>query len=67
MANKKEKLLSVSEAAEILGVVRQRVLQLIYADRLDAEKVGRQYVIRESNLNAVKNRKNGRPKKNTKK
>lgn len=67
MAKKKEKLLSVSESAEILGVVRQRVLQLIYQDRLDAEKVGRQYVIRESSLKDVANRKNGRPKKKTKK
>ncbi len=61
---KKEKeLLSVREAAEILDVVRQRVLQLIYADRLKAEKVGNQYVIKLSDLDAVRDRPTGRPSK----
>jgi excisionase family DNA binding protein len=38
-------LVSVSEAAEILGVTRQAVLQRISSKSLPAEKVGRDYVI----------------------
>jgi excisionase family DNA binding protein len=38
-------LVSVSEAAELLGVSRQRVLQRIEAKSLPATRVGRDYVI----------------------
>lgn len=38
-------LVSVSEAAELLGVSRQAVLQRIAAHSLPATKVGREYVI----------------------
>lgn len=38
-------LVSVSEAAQLLGVSRQAVLQRITAKTLPAEKVGREYVI----------------------
>jgi len=58
-----EKLLSVREAAEKLGVNRQRVQQFIEAERLPAQKVGAYYVIRESDLELVRERKTGRPPK----
>ena len=58
-----EKLLSVKESAEILGVNRQRVQALISQDRLPAQKIGNSYVIKESDLELVKNRKTGRPPK----
>lgn len=38
-------LVSVTEAAQLLGVSRQAVLQRIAAKSLPAEKVGREYVI----------------------
>ena len=56
-------LLSVKQAAEVLGVNRQRVQQLIESERLPAEKVGAYYVIKEKDLELVKDRKNGRPAK----
>jgi len=63
MSAKESKLLSVKQASERLKVNRQRVLQLIAAQRLPAEKVGSVYVIRESDLKLVENRKAGRPQK----
>lgn len=59
----KEKLLSVKEVATVLGVNRQRVQQLIEAERLPAQKVGTYYVIRESDVELVRERKTGRPAK----
>ena len=58
-----EKLLSVKESAEILGVNRQRVQALITEGRLPAKKIGNSYVIKESDLELVKDRKTGRPPK----
>lgn len=55
------KLLSVPEAAEQLGVSRWRVNQFINEGRLPARKVGRSYVILESDLELVRERKPGRP------
>ncbi len=55
--------MSVTETAKRLGVIRQRVLQLINAGKLPAVKVGTTYVIKESDLEFVKDRKTGRPKK----
>ena len=63
MNKDKINLLSVKQAAEILGVNRQRVQQLIESERLPAQKVGAYYVIEESDLKFVKERKNGRPPK----
>jgi excisionase family DNA binding protein len=57
---KHDKLLSVAEVGAQLGVVRQRVLQLIWGGLLEAERVGRSYVIRESDVRAYKSK--GRPK-----
>ena len=60
----KSNLLSVSEAAEKLGISRWRINQLINEERLPAQKVGRAYVIKESDLKLVEDRKPGRPPKN---
>jgi excisionase family DNA binding protein len=63
MSKDETKLLSVTQAAAALGVHRQRVQQLIEAKRLPAEKVGAFYVIREVDLELVRERKVGRPPK----
>jgi excisionase family DNA binding protein len=57
------KLLSTLEAAAALGVTVARVQQMIWAGRLPAQKVGRDYVIDEDDLKLVKDRKTGRPPK----
>jgi excisionase family DNA binding protein len=57
------RLLSTREVAGRLGVSILRVQQLIWAERLPAQKVGRDYVINESDLKLVENRKPGRPSK----
>ena len=51
------------EASEKLGVSVLRVQQLIWAERLPAQKIGRDYVIQETDLKLVENRQTGRPKK----
>ena len=61
--SKETKLLSVIEAAEKLGVSRWRVNQFINEGRLPAKKVGRSYVIKESDLKLVEDRPTGRPPK----
>jgi excisionase family DNA binding protein len=57
------KLLSANEAAKILGVHHSRVRVLIREGRLPAQKVGRDWVIFKKDLEKVKDRKPGRPKK----
>jgi excisionase family DNA binding protein len=61
------RLLSTSEAAQILGVSERRVRGLINDARLPAQKVGRDYVIKEEDLKLVSDRKPGRPPKAAKK
>ncbi len=61
--SKETKLLSVIEAAEKLGVSRWRVNQFINEGRLPAQKIGRSYVIKESDLQLVEDRPTGRPPK----
>ena len=60
---KEDKLLSTAEVASQLGVTRQRVLELITDDRLPAVKVGRAYVVRLSDVVALKLLNVGRPPK----
>lgn len=57
-------LLTTNGVAERLGVTIKRVQALIRAGRLPAEKVGRDYLIKEKDLKLVANRKPGRPRKN---
>jgi excisionase family DNA binding protein len=56
-------LLTTKEVAERLGVTVPRVHTLIKEDRLPAEKMGRDYFIKEEDLKLVENRKTGRPPK----
>jgi excisionase family DNA binding protein len=56
-------LLTTQEAADRLGVTRRRIQELIQLDRLPARKIGRDYVIRESDLKLVEERKPGRPRR----
>ena len=60
-------LLTTTQAADILGVKQARVRQLILAGRLPAKKHGRDWIIRERDLELVRVRKVGRPRKPVKK
>jgi excisionase family DNA binding protein len=55
--------LTTDQAAKCLGVTTNRVRVLIREGRLPAEKFGPVYVIKESDLKLVKDRKPGRPPK----
>ncbi|MDQ1611788.1 MAG: Helix-turn-helix domain [Pyrinomonadaceae bacterium] len=57
------KTLTTQQAAEILGISTIRVRQLIGAGRLPAEKFGRDYMIKEEDLELVADRTPGRPPK----
>jgi excisionase family DNA binding protein len=57
------KLLTATEASERLGVHRTRVNVLIREGRLPAQRLGRAYMIRETDLKLVEDRKPGRPPK----
>jgi excisionase family DNA binding protein len=61
------KLLTTNEAAAILGVTKWRIFALIRDGRLPAERFGNAYMIKESDLKLVEDRKPGRPKKAGKK
>lgn len=56
-------LLTTTQAADILNVKQARVRQLILAGRLPAKKHGRDWIIRERDLELVRVRKVGRPRK----
>lgn len=60
------KNLTTVEVAEILGISRVRVFQLIRSEKLPAEKIGRDWLIKEKDLDLVKVRKAGRPPKEKK-
>jgi excisionase family DNA binding protein len=55
-------LLSTREAATRLGVTPRRVVALIRAGRLPALRVGHTWIIREADLELVKDRRPGRPR-----
>jgi excisionase family DNA binding protein len=56
--------ITTKDAAVKLGLSRVRVLQLISAGKLPAEKIGRDYLIEAASLAQVRNRpKPGRPRK----
>ncbi len=56
-------LLSTNEVAEKLGVTSIRIRAMIRNGNLPAQKIGRDYVVKESDLKFVKDRKPGRPAK----
>lgn len=60
-------LLTTQEVADRLGVHRSRVHALITAGRLPAQKFGNVYLIKESDLRLVAERRPGRPRKKTSK
>ena len=56
--------LTTKEVAEKLSVSVRRVRQYIENNQLKAEKIGRDYMVRESELKNIQiNEKSGRPKK----
>lgn len=55
--------LSTTDAAVELGVNNSRVRQLILEHRLPATKIGKQWLVQASDLDKVRQRKNGRPRK----
>ncbi len=57
------KMMTANEAANILKVSARRVRALIQSGRLPAQKIGRDWIIMEPDLEKVKDRKPGRPKK----
>lgn len=57
-------LLTTKETADKLGVSIRRVQAMITDGVLPATKLGRDYVIKESDLKLVEDRKPGRPPKN---
>ncbi len=57
------KVISTAEAAKRLGVTANRVRALIDAKRLKATKLGNVWLIDPKDLEAVRQRKPGRPRK----
>lgn len=57
------RIISTAEAAKRLGVTPDRVRKMIVAKRLKATKVGNVWLIDPKDLDAVKDRKVGRPRK----
>ncbi|HEX8568211.1 MAG TPA: helix-turn-helix domain-containing protein [Pyrinomonadaceae bacterium] len=62
----KNSLLTTAEVAARLGVTRWRINALIKSKRLPAERFGAIFLVRESDLRLVENRKPGRPRKSKK-
>jgi excisionase family DNA binding protein len=56
-------LLTTRQAANELGVTPARIIALITAGRLKAEKIGMQWLVQRADLAAVRHRKPGRPRK----
>lgn len=59
----REEYITTNEAADVLGVTRQRVLQLIQGKRLKAEKFASVYMIRRADLSNIEAKPMGRPPK----
>jgi len=60
---RQEENITTNEAAGVLGVTRQRVLQLIQGGRLKAAKFGNAYMIRRGDLAHIEAKPMGRPPK----
>jgi excisionase family DNA binding protein len=59
----RENYITTIEAAGVLGVTRQRVLQLIQDGRLKAEKFANVYMIQRGDLDHIEGKPMGRPPK----
>lgn len=46
-------MISIAEAAEIMGYSRQHVLRLINSGKIEAKKVGRSFVVDRNSLGGV--------------
>jgi excisionase family DNA binding protein len=57
----KNDYITTNQAADVLGVTRQRVLQLIQGGRLKAEKFANVYMIRRDALANIEELPMGRP------
>lgn len=57
-------LITTKQASEKLGITMRRVTALIKEGRLPSQQIGREHLINESDLELVRERKTGRPKKN---
>lgn len=57
------KLLTTKEVAELVGLTYVRINQLIKDGTLPAEKVGRDYMIKESDVELIKQRPETRGRK----
>ena len=60
------KIINTAEAAKRLGVTADRVRKMIEAKRLKATKLGNVWLIDPKDLDAVKERKVGRPRNSRK-
>jgi excisionase family DNA binding protein len=60
------KIIGTAEAAKRLNVTVSRVLKMIAAKRLKATKLGNVWLIDPKDLDAVKDRRVGRPRKSRK-
>ncbi len=58
-------MISAKQAAQKLGVHHSRVRVLIREGRLPAQKIGGAWIIFEEDLEFVKDRKPGRPRKDS--
>lgn len=56
-------LITTKEAAEKLGVSMRRITALIQKGRLPSTQIGREHLIKKSDLELVRERKTGRPTK----
>jgi hypothetical protein len=66
-AMSREGYISTNDADGVLGVTRQRVLQLIQDGRLKAQKFANVYMIRRGGLDHIEEKPVGRPTKTSKK
>lgn len=55
-------MITTTEAAKRLNISLRRVQAMITSGRLKAQKVGRDWLIKATDLEAVKSRKTGRPR-----
>lgn len=58
-----DNFLTTQQVADELGVTKARVIAMIRAGRLHAEKVGIQYLVKPADVDKVRDRKAGRPPK----
>jgi excisionase family DNA binding protein len=65
MAEKERKLLTIPEAAKVVGVTRAVLWRYVKADRLPAEQAGRFYLVDEEDAIRFRDRERrpGRPRK----